>query len=83
MNLISAGSISPDSTFKYVFMYFVFGLWLTFLCFLLEALVGYISTAEDEVSTDLRLPEDVEALRSDLFTPEITKMERELTLTEW
>jgi hypothetical protein len=32
----------------------------------LEALVGYISTAEEEVSTDLRLPEDVEALRSDL-----------------
>jgi hypothetical protein len=34
----------------------------------LEALVGYISTAEEEVSTDLRLPEDMEALRSDLYT---------------
>ncbi len=68
MNLISAGSISPVSNFKYVFMYFVLGLWLTFLCILFEALVGYISTAEDEVSTDLRLPEDMEALRSDLYT---------------
>jgi hypothetical protein len=27
------------------------------------ALVAYVSTAEDEVSTDLRLPEDVEVLR--------------------
>jgi len=27
-------------------------------------LIGYISTAEEEVSTNLRLPEDVEALRS-------------------
>jgi hypothetical protein len=30
------------------------------------AYVGYISTAEEEVSTDLRLPEDVEVLRSEL-----------------
>jgi hypothetical protein len=29
----------------------------------LLALVAYVSTAEDEVSTDLRLPEDVEVLR--------------------
>ncbi len=46
---------------------FVLGLWLAF-CIVLEALVGYISTAEEEVSTDLRLPEDMEALRSDLYT---------------
>jgi hypothetical protein len=41
---------------------------------LLEALVGYVSTAEDEVSTNLRLPEDVEALRSDLYTRNNQKM---------
>jgi hypothetical protein len=29
----------------------------------LSALVAYVSTAEEEVSTDLRLPEDVEVLR--------------------
>ncbi len=35
---------------------------LTYCVFSL-ALVAYVSTAEDEVSTDLRLPEDVEVLR--------------------
>ncbi len=33
------------------------------MCFFSLALVAYVSTAEDEVSTDLRLPEDVEVLR--------------------
>ncbi len=38
---------------------------LTFCIFSFVAYVGYISTAEEEVSTDLRLPEDVEVLRSE------------------
>ncbi len=33
------------------------------MCFFAIAVVAYVSTAEDEVSTDLRLPEDVEVLR--------------------
>ncbi len=37
-----------------------------FLYIFFVAYVGYISTAEEEVSTDLRLPEDVEVLRSEL-----------------
>jgi hypothetical protein len=39
---------------------------LTF-CVFFVAYVGYVSTAEEEVSTDLRLPEDVEVLRSELL----------------